>query len=62
MLGENGWTRIQARNVFLPTQIGYQLPLGIDARFPDMQYYYDGGANNRREEIRCGNFHFYADR
>lgn len=42
VLGEDGWTLLQTWNAFLPTQIGFEYPSGIDFRFPDMQYNYDG--------------------
>ncbi len=36
------WTLLQTWNGFLPTQVGTDFPVGVDARFPDMQYNYDG--------------------
>ena len=36
------WSLLQNFNVFLPTQLTYDFPVGVDARFPDMKYNYDG--------------------
>lgn len=36
------WSLLQNWNVFLPSQLNYDFPLGVDARFPDMKYNYDG--------------------
>lgn len=36
------WKEYHGGHCYLPTQIGFKVPYGIDARFPDMQYNYDG--------------------
>lgn len=36
------WSLLQNWNAFLPSQLNYDFPLGVDARFPDMKYNYDG--------------------
>ena len=36
------WICIADGYCYLPTQIGFEVPYGLDARFPDMQYNYDG--------------------
>lgn len=36
------WTKLQGWSIFLPAQIGYDYPTGVDFRFPDMQFNYDG--------------------
>lgn len=36
------WVLLQNWNFFLPTQLDYEYPSGVDFRFPDMQYNYDG--------------------
>lgn len=38
----NSWTLLQSWSAFLPTQLGYDYPSGVDFRFPDMQFNYDG--------------------
>lgn len=39
---DDGWDIVHERYCFLPSQLGLQVPYGIDPRFPDMQYNYDG--------------------
>ena len=39
---EDGWRELEWGNCYLPTQIGFEVPYGLDARFPDMRYNYDG--------------------
>lgn len=36
------WYEYDNRYCYLPTQLGIEVPYGLDARFPDMQYNYDG--------------------
>ena len=36
------WNEYDSRYCYLPTQLRFEVPYGLDARFPDMQYNYDG--------------------
>ena len=36
------WEEVHERYCYLPGHLGFQVPYGIDPRFPDMQYNYDG--------------------
>lgn len=36
------WLEFDGGYCYLPTQIGFKVPYGLDTRFPDMQYNYDG--------------------
>ena len=36
------WEIVYERYNYLPDQAGFEVPYGIDPRFPDMQYNYDG--------------------
>lgn len=36
------WVCLAYGYCYLPTQIGFEVPYGLDARFPDMRYNYDG--------------------
>ena len=38
----DGWREIDWGSCYLPTQLRFEVPYGLDARFPDMQYNYDG--------------------
>lgn len=37
-----GWVEAEQRSWYLPGRMGFSVPAGTDARFPDMQYNYDG--------------------
>lgn len=36
------WDEYDSRYCYLPTQLRFEVPYGLDTRFPDMQYNYDG--------------------
>lgn len=36
------WEIVWERYSYLPSHVGFEVPYGIDPRFPDMQYNYDG--------------------
>lgn len=36
------WYEYDSRYCYLPNKLGIEVPYGLDARFPDMQYNYDG--------------------
>lgn len=38
----DGWQEVYSTSAYLPTSLHFSIPSGIDTRFPDMQYNYDG--------------------
>lgn len=39
---DDGWGIVYERYCYLPSQLRFEIPYGVDPRFPDMQYNYDG--------------------